>query len=257
MWKWWFSRGRLHRIQETHELTLANLNAAYMCKSKLEGNGFFNTLPFFLTLGGDLIKLLNWVSDIIIFTLININKNNCLKNPKKIISDLKSGGVSDNRLIIKSSAFPLNPKIKCPLFTSFGFNIFNDCKENGKKLFITGANSPNNMGLRSDLASRLSWGLVYQIKPLTDSEKKLALLSHSKQKGMSCSENVIEYCMKHLQRDLHFLIATLDALDNWSLKMKKPITIPLLKKLLKNKVWLYCNAGKREISEEKTAWKFQ
>ena len=58
------------------------------------------------------------------------------------------------------------------------FNIFNDCKENGKKLFITGANSPNNMGLRSDLASRLSWGLVYQIKPLTDNEKKLALLSN-------------------------------------------------------------------------------
>ena len=114
------------------------------------------------------------------------------------------------------------------------FNIFNDCKENSKKLFITGANSPNNMGLRSDLASRLSWGLVYQIKPLTDNEKKLALLSHSKQKGMSCNENVIEYCMRHLQRDLHYLIATLDALDNWSLKMKKPITIPLLKKLLDN-----------------------
>jgi DnaA family protein len=114
------------------------------------------------------------------------------------------------------------------------FNIFNDCKENGKKLFITGANSPNNMGLRSDLASRLSWGLVYQIKPLTDTDKKLALLSHSKQKGMSCNENVIEYCMRHLQRDLHYLIATLDALDNWSLKMKKPITIPLLKKLLDN-----------------------
>ena len=114
------------------------------------------------------------------------------------------------------------------------FNIFNDCKENSKKLFITGANSPNNMGLRSDLASRLSWDLVYQIKPLSDSEKKLALLNHSKQKGMSCNENIIEYCMKHLQRDLHYLIATLDALDNWSLKMKKPITIPLLKKLLEN-----------------------
>ena len=114
------------------------------------------------------------------------------------------------------------------------FNIFNDCKENGKKLFITGANSPNNMGLRSDLASRLSWDLVHQIKPLSDSEKKLALLNHSKQKGMSCNENIIEYCMKHLQRDLHYLIAILDALDNWSLKMKKPITIPLLKKLLEN-----------------------
>jgi DnaA family protein len=115
------------------------------------------------------------------------------------------------------------------------FSIFNNCKENGKKLFITGSNSPNNMGLRSDLASRLSWGIVYQIKALTDNEKKLALLNHSKQKGMSSNVKVIEYCMKNLKRDLHYLIATLDALDNWSLKTKKPMTIPLLKKLLETK----------------------
>ena len=115
------------------------------------------------------------------------------------------------------------------------FSIFNNCKENGKKLFITGSNSPNNMGLRSDLASRLSWGIVYQIKALTDNEKKLALLNHSKQKGMSSNVKVIEYCMKNLKRDLHYLIATLDALDTWSLKTKKPMTIPLLKKLLEKK----------------------
>ena len=115
------------------------------------------------------------------------------------------------------------------------FSIFNNCKENGKKLFITGSNSPNNMGLRSDLASRLSWGIVYQIKALSDNEKKLALLNHSKQKGMSSNVKVIEYCMKNLKRDLHYLIATLDALDNWSLKTKKPMTIPLLKKLLEIK----------------------
>ena len=115
------------------------------------------------------------------------------------------------------------------------FSIFNNCKENGKKLFITGSNSPNNMGLRSELASRLSWGIVYQIKALTDNEKKLALLNHSKQKGMSSNVKVIEYCMKNLKRDLHYLIATLDALDNWSLKTKKPMTIPLLKKLLETK----------------------
>jgi len=115
------------------------------------------------------------------------------------------------------------------------FNIFNDYKENNKKLFITGSNSPNNMGLRSDLASRLSWGLVYQIKVLTDAKKKLALLSHAKQKGMLFDNKVIEYCMKHLKRDLHYLIATLDALDSWSLKEKKPITTQLLKKLLAKK----------------------
>jgi DnaA family protein len=43
---------------------------------------------------------------------------------------------------------------------------------------------------------------------------------------------VIEYCMRNLKRDLHYLISTLDALDHWSLKTKKPITIQLLKKLL-------------------------
>ena len=40
--------------------------------------------------------------------------------------------------------------------------------------------------------------------------------------------------MKNLKRDLHSLIATLDALDEWSLKTKKPITIPLLKNLITN-----------------------
>ena len=78
------------------------------------------------------------------------------------------------------------------------FSIFNNCKENGKKLFITGSNSPNNMGLRSDLASRLSWGIVYQIKALTDNEKKLALLNHSKQKGMSSNVKVIELSLIHI-----------------------------------------------------------
>ena len=38
--------------------------------------------------------------------------------------------------------------------------------------------------------------------------------------------------MANLNRDLHYLIATIDALDEWSLKTKRPITIPLLKQLL-------------------------
>ena len=41
------------------------------------------------------------------------------------------------------------------------FNLYNYHKETKQKLFITGANSHNHMGLRDDLASRLSWGLVY------------------------------------------------------------------------------------------------
>jgi|TARA_B100000768_G_C11248769_1_gene363055 DnaA family protein len=114
------------------------------------------------------------------------------------------------------------------------FNLYNQYKEEHKKLLVTGTNSPTNMKLRDDLSSRLSWGLVYQLKGLTDIEKMLALEHHAKEKGMSLDLKIINYCMKNLKRDLHSLIATLDALDEWSLKTKKPITIPLLKNLITN-----------------------
>ena len=113
------------------------------------------------------------------------------------------------------------------------FNLYNYHKETKRKLFITGANSTKHMGLRDDLASRLSWGLVYQIKNLTDKEKILALEAYAYEKNMKLSHQVINFCMRNLRRDLHTLIASLDALDEWSLKNKRLITIPLLKELLK------------------------
>ena len=112
------------------------------------------------------------------------------------------------------------------------FYLFNQHKTTQKKMLLTGSNAPTHMGLREDLSSRLSWGLVYQLKGLTDNEKLLALEHHTKEKGMSLNHNVLTYCMKHLKRDLPSLITTLDALDEWSLKTKKPITIPLLKELI-------------------------
>ena len=62
------------------------------------------------------------------------------------------------------------------------FNLYNQYKEGHKKLLVTGTNSPTNMKLRDDLSSRLSWGLVYQLKGLTDIEKMLALEHHAKEK---------------------------------------------------------------------------
>ena len=111
------------------------------------------------------------------------------------------------------------------------FNLFNEHKSSQKKLLITGNNNPNKMMLRDDLASRLSWGLVYKLNLLSDIEKKLALTQYSKDRGLNLKNEVIEYLLRYSKRDLHSLIATLDALDRWSLKSKRPITIPLLKEM--------------------------
>ena len=112
------------------------------------------------------------------------------------------------------------------------FNQYNELRAGQGVLIATGNGSPSQMGLRDDLATRLAWGLTYQLHPLTDEEKAQALKSHAAERGMNLPDEVVDYCLRYLRRDLPNLIATLDALDEWSLTEKKPITVPLLKKLL-------------------------
>jgi DnaA family protein len=112
------------------------------------------------------------------------------------------------------------------------FNTFNEIKAAGGVLITAGLHAPMQMALRDDLATRLAWGLVYQLHPLTDEEKAAALQNHAHERGMMLPEEVIAYCLRYLRRDLPTLMAVLDALDEWSLVTKKPVTVPMLKKLL-------------------------
>ncbi len=112
------------------------------------------------------------------------------------------------------------------------FNTYNQLKEAGNILITAGLHAPTQMGLRDDLATRLAWGLVYQLHPLNDEEKATALKQHAKERGMKLPDEVTDYCLRYLRRDLSTLMATLDALDDWTLTTQKPITLPMLRKLL-------------------------
>jgi DnaA family protein len=112
------------------------------------------------------------------------------------------------------------------------FNSYNQLKEAGEILITAGLHAPTQMGLRDDLATRLAWGLVYQLHTLNDDEKAAALKQHAHQRGMKLPDEVTDYCLRYLRRDLPTLMAVLDALDEWSLTTHKPITVPMLKKLL-------------------------
>lgn len=112
------------------------------------------------------------------------------------------------------------------------FNTYNQLKAEGSSLITAGLHVPSQMQLRDDLATRLAWGLVYQLQPLTDAEKAEALKNHASERGMRLPDEVIAYCLRYLRRDLPNLMAVLDALDEWSLIEKKPVTVPMLKKLL-------------------------
>lgn len=112
------------------------------------------------------------------------------------------------------------------------FNTYNQLKEAGNILITAGLHAPTQMGLRDDLATRLAWGLVYQLHPLNDDEKATALKQHAKELGMKLPDEVTDYCLRFLRRDLATLMAVLDALDKWSLTEKKPVSVPMLRKLL-------------------------
>ena len=114
------------------------------------------------------------------------------------------------------------------------FNFYNDLRGTTRDgaLIVAGEAAPTQMGLRDDLATRLSWGLVYQLHPLSDQEKAEALKTHAAERGIRLPDEVVDYCLSHLRRDLPTLMATLAALDEWSLTAKKPVTVPMLRKLL-------------------------
>lgn len=112
------------------------------------------------------------------------------------------------------------------------FNTYNQLRDASGALIASGIAAPSQMGLRDDLATRLAWGLVYQLHPLSDEEKAQALKTHAVERGIRLPDEVVDYCLRHLRRDLPTLMATLDALDEWSLTEKKPVTVPMLRKLL-------------------------
>jgi DnaA family protein len=116
------------------------------------------------------------------------------------------------------------------------FNYFNQLRASGGILITSGNAAPTQMELRDDLATRLAWGLVYQLHPLSDEEKAKALKTHAKERGMKLPDEVVDYCLRYLRRDLPTLMAVLNALDKWSLTEKKPVTVPMLKKLLQQEL---------------------
>lgn len=116
------------------------------------------------------------------------------------------------------------------------FNLYNQMRESGGMLLVSGKESALHLKLRDDLRTRLGWGLVYQVHGLSDEEKALALSQHARAKGFDLSPEVMQYLLHHGRRDLPSLIAVLDALDEHSLSLHRAPSVPLLKEVLQQEL---------------------
>lgn len=112
------------------------------------------------------------------------------------------------------------------------FNLYNSVRERQGIVLAAGSRPPAKLAMRPDLVTRLGWGLVYQVHALADEEKIAALKRHAAARAFDLPDGVAEYLLRHFRRDLPSLMSMLDALDQYSLEAKRPITLPLLRELL-------------------------
>lgn len=113
------------------------------------------------------------------------------------------------------------------------FHAFNRIRDAGGNLIMTGNTAPKSLGLQlPDLESRLSWGMVFQMQPLTDDEKLHALITRAKLRGMTLPDEVGKFILTHCPRHMATLFAALDVLDKVSLAAQRKLTIPFVKAVL-------------------------
>jgi DnaA family protein len=100
-------------------------------------------------------------------------------------------------------------------------------------VLAAGSAPPAQLRLREDLKSRLAWGLVYQVRPLSDADRARYLVSEAERRGMHLAGDVADYLLARVRRDLASLGSILDALDRASLEQKRHLTLPLVRDVLK------------------------
>jgi DnaA family protein len=112
------------------------------------------------------------------------------------------------------------------------FHRINEAREQGRTVLAAGDAPPVRLGLREDLRSRLGWGLVYEVKALSDEDKAAWLRAEGERRGMPLPDEVIAYLLSRVRRDMPSLEALVDHLDRHSLEHQRRITVPLVREAL-------------------------
>lgn len=113
------------------------------------------------------------------------------------------------------------------------FHLFNRVRDQGGRILWAANTGPRELAVDlPDLASRLNWGLVYQVLPLSDSDKMDALAMRAKNLGLELSAEVAQFIQYRCSRNLGELYSVLQQLDRASLSEQRRLTVPFVKQVL-------------------------
>lgn len=119
----------------------------------------------------------------------------------------------------------------------WAFNMFIEAAACGPatppvRIIAAGACPPVDLPVREDLRTRLGWGLVFGIEPLSEEGVRRVLSRESQRRGLNWAEGVLPYILTRFNRNLGHLMPLVDRLDRFALAEKRVITVPLLKQML-------------------------
>jgi DnaA-homolog protein len=112
------------------------------------------------------------------------------------------------------------------------FALFVEAATHGAQMAAAGRLPPVDLGVRDDLRTRLGWGQVHAIHPLGEPGTRAALRREGDRRGIFLSDELMDHLMTRFSRDLGSLMSLLDRLDRYALAEGRPVTVPLLKKML-------------------------
>lgn len=116
------------------------------------------------------------------------------------------------------------------------FHLYNRVREASAGIVLSGDRPVRELGLRlPDLSTRLSWDLVFQLRPLDDQALTQALCLRARALGMELGEEVATYMMHRCVRDVIVLFDLLERLDRASLAARRRLTIPFVRELIEGR----------------------
>lgn len=138
--------------------------------------------------------------------------------------------------------WPLDTDLVLTLFDDCGsydearqhaaFALFVDATARGALVAAAGRVPPVDLPLREDLRSRLGWGHVIALQPLSDSEVATVLSEAAARRGLRLRDDLAAYVLSRFARDPKSLIALLDRVDGFALEHQRALTVPMLKQML-------------------------
>ena len=112
------------------------------------------------------------------------------------------------------------------------FAWFVNAQTHQRWVLAAGSLPPADLGLREDLRSRLGWGHVFALQPLSEPDRRSVLRQAADARGVFLGDDVMDFMLSRFSRDLGSLMRLLRRIDQYALANKRALTVPLMKSML-------------------------